>query len=85
MKRIVARVILGCLLCWVGSSIAQADLIPTGPQAPERPESVQAARSRNAFPVYSVAAGVVAVALTGSLIALRRIRKNGGSPTDPNP
>jgi hypothetical protein len=81
MRRIVACVILGCLLWWIGSSIAHADVIPPPPVAPERPESLQTAQWWNGIPVYSVAAGVVAVALSASLIALRKIRKSRATGT----
>jgi hypothetical protein len=81
MKRIVAWVIAACLLCGVGSSMAQADIPSSYPDVPERPASVQPGRPVSGVPLYSIAAGVVAVALSGSLIALRRIRKNGGNAT----
>jgi hypothetical protein len=78
MKRIVACIILVCLLCSVRVPIARGDMIPPVPGPPEIPQRLREERQADRYPIYAVAAGVVAVALTGSLIALRRIRKRSG-------
>jgi hypothetical protein len=71
MKRIFAALSAAVLLLPLGAGHARADMIPPYPPPPERPPEAQ----RHDLPVVSIAAGVVAVALTGSLIALRLIRK----------
>jgi hypothetical protein len=74
MKWIIACLVGICLLSPIGSQSLYADEIPLSPPTPER--KVQK-RTVN-IPVYAVAAGVVAVTMTGSLIALRVIRKRHG-------
>jgi hypothetical protein len=75
MKRIAARIIAVCLLCMAGLPITSADMISPVPNAPEPPKGVQQRRQADGYPAYAATAGVVAVALSGSLIALRKIRK----------
>lgn len=70
MKWIIACVVFSCLLAPVGSRVSYADMIPLRPTVPERKAQWKTAN----IPVYAVAAGVVAVSLTGSLVALRVIR-----------
>ncbi len=80
MKRILAWLVAMALLCSVGLQLARADMI-SGPVIPKRPESRQQVH-RAAYPAYAIAAGVVAVALSGSLVALHVIRKrNGNGPS----
>jgi hypothetical protein len=75
MKRIVMCLIGICLLSLVDSRVSRADMI-LGPQIPERTTQ----RRTESIPLYAVSAGIVAVALTGSLIALRVIRKRNDKP-----
>ncbi|MEN6450460.1 MAG: hypothetical protein ABFC96_08215 [Thermoguttaceae bacterium] len=70
MKRVIACLVALLLLCLAGTKTARADMIP-GPRVPER----RTAWRIETTSVYSVAAGVVAVALAGSLVALRMIRR----------
>lgn len=79
MKRTLARVVAVCLLCHVGPLIARGDMFPPGPLPPDPPEWVQKERRSDRYPTYAIAAGVVAVALAGSLVALRTIRKNSSA------
>jgi hypothetical protein len=50
-------------------------MISPFPNVPERPKNVQEERETAHYPTYAITAGVVAVALTASLFALRAIRK----------
>jgi hypothetical protein len=77
MKRVFAWVFAAGLFCQLGLATARADMI-SSPPIPKRPESRQQAR-RAAYPAYATGAGVVAVALSGSLVALRMIRKRNGN------
>jgi hypothetical protein len=81
MKRLLGYIVAIVLLCLVGLQLSSADMISPGPVIPKRPESEQQAH-RPTYPAYAIAAGGVAVTLTGSLIALRVIRKrNGNGPS----
>jgi hypothetical protein len=74
MKWILACLVGVCLLSPIDLHVSRADVIP-GPVIPER----KAQREKTAtYPVYASAAGVVAVALSGSFVALRVIRKRNG-------
>jgi hypothetical protein len=81
MKWIIVCLIALSIFCQAGAEALRADIVtippPPTPSSPvrktERPES-----KVETFPAYSVAAGVVAVALSGSLVALRIIRKRNG-------
>jgi hypothetical protein len=75
MKWITTCLVGICLLSPIGLRALYADEIPPGPRPPER--KVQ--KKTESIPIYSVAAGVVAVTMTGSLVALRVIRKRNGS------
>ena len=81
MKRIFAWVVAMALFCPFGLANASGrcdSILPTYPQASRR----RCSKHRVAYPAYAIAAGVVAVALTGSLVALRVIRKrNGNGPS----
>ena len=80
MKRIFAWVVTIALFCPFGLPNASGDMIPPYPPIPKRPPEMQ--HHRAAYPAYGIAAGVVAVAMTGSLVALRVIRKrNGNGPS----
>ena len=72
MKWLMAFVIVLSLLCPCGAGVARADMIP--PDPPENPAR-ESHDNRLGVPAYSIAAGVVALTLTGSLIAIRTIRK----------
>jgi hypothetical protein len=76
MKWIFACLIGTALLMSVGLRVAHADPLPPGPFPPERPARQQ--RESRSIPIYAVSAGIVAVALTGSFVALRVIRKRNG-------
>jgi hypothetical protein len=78
MKRIITCLVGLCLLSPVGARTLRADEIPPVPPAPERKVQKKTA----SIPLYSVAAGVAAVAMTGSLIGLRVIRKHNGKLPD---
>jgi hypothetical protein len=81
MKRVFAWVVAVVLFCQVGLAAAYADMVPPMPTIPKRPENRQQVR-RAGYPAYGIAAGGVAVALIGSLIALWVIRKpNGNGPS----
>jgi hypothetical protein len=73
MKCILKILIAVCLLSPIGLENSHADVVP-GPPAPERPDQVQK-EQKISIPVYSIAAGGVAVSLLISLVALRIIRK----------
>jgi hypothetical protein len=77
MKRVFAWIVAVVLLCQLGLAVAYADVIP-GPVIPKRPENKQPGH-RADYPAYAIAAGGVAVALSGSLVALRVIRKRNGN------
>ena len=80
MKRIVACLVLVGLLGRFGLPTAHADMISErGPHIPDPPPRFPKETRSSRYPTYAIAAGVVAVALTGSLIALRAIRKRSGS------
>lgn len=74
MKSIIAFLVCVCLLSPFGLRASRADEIPPGPQPPERPKRTTQSRTES-IPIYAISAGVVAVTLTGSLVALRVIRK----------
>jgi hypothetical protein len=73
MKWLMACVVGVSLLWPIGVQVARADAIPTAPTTknPTREPRGNAL----GVPAYSIAAGVVALTLTGSLVALRTIRK----------
>jgi hypothetical protein len=75
MKRFVASIAVVCLFCSAAIPITYADMISPFPNVPERPKNVQEERETAHYPTYAITAGVVAVALTASLFALRAIRK----------
>ena len=77
MKWIFACLIGVCLWLSVGSRVSYADPLPPGPAIPQRPPG-QRRDSTTSIPIYAVSAGVVAVALAGSFVALRVIRKRDG-------
>jgi hypothetical protein len=80
MKRVFAWVVTVALFCPFAIPSASGDMIPPYPRYPERPKEMQ--KHRPAYPAYAIGAGVVAVALSGSLVALRVIRKrNGNGPS----
>ena len=82
MKRIAAYIVVVWLFCSAGLPIMRADMLPPVPKIPDPPKRVQEERQANQarpYPIYAITAGVVAVALTGSLIALRSIRKRNGN------
>jgi hypothetical protein len=82
MKQIIACLVGICLLSPVELRVAHGDMIP-GPQRPERPDKpVELQQTTRAIPLYAVAAGVAAVAMTGSLIALRVVRKRNDKQPD---
>jgi hypothetical protein len=68
----IVLVLLG-LFSSVGLRDSYADVIP-GPAPPKRPADLQNER-KESTPLYPIASGVVAVALTISFFALRSIRK----------
>ncbi len=74
MKKLLAGLLAVVLLSGVAPRISLADMVP-GPSVPERKTPRKPEFRVQTVPIYSVAAGVVAVALTGSLIVLARIRK----------
>jgi hypothetical protein len=77
MKRIFTCLIGAALLLSLASRVACADPIaPAFPPTPKRPAGPQ--RDDRSVPLYAVSAGVVAMALTGSFVALRIIRKRNG-------
>jgi hypothetical protein len=76
MKWIFACLIGVCLWLSVDSRVSYADPLPPGPVIPERPARQQ--RDSASIPIYAVSAGIVAVALAGSFVALRVIRKRNG-------
>jgi hypothetical protein len=78
MKWIIASFVTLCLLSPLGTRSSRADEIPQFPPAPERKVQQKTA----SIPLYSVAAGVAAVAMTGSLVGLRVIRKRNGKLPD---
>jgi hypothetical protein len=80
MKWIIAGFVGLCLLSPVGARSSYADEIPPGPPIPSPKSKVQ--RKTESIPLYSVAAGVAAVAMTGSLVGLRVIRKRNGKLPD---
>jgi hypothetical protein len=81
MKWIFACIIGVTLLSSVGSRIACADPLPPGPPAiPEKPARLR--HDTASIPLYAVSAGVVAVVLTGSFVALRVIRKRNDKLPD---
>jgi hypothetical protein len=73
MKCFIACLVGLYLLSPVGLRVSRADMI-TAPDIPERKTPHKTA-SVSILPVHAMAAGGVAVALTGSLVALRVIRK----------
>jgi hypothetical protein len=77
MKWLMACVVGVCLVWPVGARIAYADAFTAPP--PPNPTRDPRAYAEGQIPTYSIAAGVVAAALTGSFIALRMIRKRNGS------
>jgi hypothetical protein len=79
MKRLFAWVVAVVLSCQLGLAAACADMVSPGPIIPKRPESRQQARRDPNHPPYAIAAWVVATTLTGSLVALRMIRKKDGN------
>jgi len=80
MKRILAWVVAIVLFCPFGLPNASGDMIPSAPPIPKRPPEMQ--HHRAFYPTYAIAAGVVAITLTGSLVALHIIRKrNGDGPS----
>ena len=75
------KLVLSCLIGIVlslsaGSRVAHADPLPPGPAAPAKPAKLR--HDTASVPIYAVSAGGVAVALAGSLVALRVIRKRNG-------
>jgi hypothetical protein len=74
MKWLMAGVVVVTILYPIGVPMARADMIPSGPRVVENPTRPPNAY-RQGVPAYSIAAGVVALTLTGSLVALRTIRK----------
>ena len=79
MKRFMAGA-FAALMFWLSAlPLARPDMIAPTPNPPERPPAYRSLHRQDGVPVYALAAGVVAVALTGSFIALRRIRKRRGS------
>jgi predicted small lipoprotein YifL len=73
MKRIVAALLAVVLLSSVAPPAGRADPMPL-PPIPQRNAPGMKVRKQTA-PLYAVAAGLTAVALTASLIALRVIRR----------
>ena len=80
MKKILACLVGVCLLATVASRVAQADVVPPGPPIPERTKPTQ--RKTESIPFYTIAGGIGALAMTGSFIALRVIRKRNGKLPD---
>jgi hypothetical protein len=80
MKWIIASFVGLCLLLPIGARNSYADEIPPGPPVPAPKGKVQ--KKTESIPLYSVAAGVAAVAMTGSLVGLRIIRKRNGKLPD---
>lgn len=72
-------------LLWSGVAAARADMIP-GPEVPERktPQEI-VFRSRQFGTLCTVAAGITAVCLAGSLVVLRCIRKKTKAQQSPEP
>lgn len=77
MKRVVAGMILVGLLCWAALPIASANMVDAPPIL-DSPKYVRAEWQSDPYPTYAIAAGVVGVALTSSLIVLRKIRRRSG-------
>ena len=80
MKWIFTCLVGVALSLSIGLRVAYADPLPPGPVVPERPAKLRHDTAR--VPIYAVSAGVVAVALTGSFVALRVIRKRNGKQPD---
>ncbi len=74
MKRIIAGLLAVVLLSNVAPPAGRADLIP-GPPIPERKMPRKPEVREQTVPLYAVAAGLTAVALIASLVALRVIRR----------
>jgi len=74
MRTLLAGILSLALLLGVGTPTTHADEIPPYPTAPERKTPREPQVRYGGVPLYSVVAGILAVALTGSLIALRWIR-----------
>lgn len=62
-----------CFLVLFGNHNLNADMVP-GPAIPEKPAELQKA-PQSEIPAYSIGAGIVALSLLISLIALRTIRE----------
>jgi hypothetical protein len=75
MRQILACLLVLALLGPLASPPLHANGLP-GDFVPVREKTMD--RLLDEIPLYSVAAGVAAVAMTGSLVALRIIRKRDG-------
>jgi hypothetical protein len=74
MKKIVAFLLAAALLLSAVPGIVRADMMLPFPPVPERKTPQKVVTRRETVPLYSLAAGLTAMALTGSLIALQLIR-----------
>ena len=79
MKRILAWIVAIALFCPFGLSNANGDpiAVPAYPPLPKR--AWETVHGHSAYPAYAIAAGAVALTLTGSLVGLRVIRKRNGN------
>jgi hypothetical protein len=78
MKWINAFILAIGMSSLFGVQVLHADMIPPGGPIPER-RAEEAKPQRRSIPPYAIGAGIVAVALTGSLVALRWVRKRNGN------
>ena len=83
MRRIVAILLAAVCLSSAPLPAGRADPMPPGPRIPERKTPRKQEARQETVPLYAVAAGLTAVALTASLIALRVIRRKSPSSETP--
>ena len=74
MKKIAAGLLAVVLLSSVAPPVGRTNGIPS-PPIPERKTAREPEVRQETAPLYAVAAGITAMALTASLITLRVIRK----------
>jgi hypothetical protein len=83
MRRIIAILLAAVCISSAPLPAGRADPMPPGPRIPERNTPRKQGAREEIVPLYAVAAGLTAVALTASLITLRVIRRKSASSETP--